>query len=92
MPFPSSLEFARAAVPFLRALPRYLRDVPGEPALKRYGSGESGHWAVQVNQQVAGALACLAELPPDVLAGAGCAQSADELRDLLDPALRNERS
>ena len=82
MPFPSSLEFARAAVPFLRALPRYLRGVPGEPALKRYGSGESGHWAVQVNQQLAGALACLAELPPDVLAGAGCAQSADELRDL----------
>ena len=82
MQFPSSLEFARAAVPFLRALPRYLRDVPGEPALKHYGSGESGHWAVQINQQVAGALACLAELPPDVLAGVGCTQGADELRDL----------
>ena len=80
--FPSSLDFTRAAVPFLRALPKYLRDVPGEPGLKHYGTGESGHWAVQINQQVAGALACLASLPPETLAEAGCAQSAAELRDL----------
>ena len=86
--FPSSLEFARSAVPFLRALPRYLRDVPGEPALKHYGSGESGHWAVQINQQVSGALACLAELPPDVLAEAGCGQSPDELRALALSMMR----
>ena len=81
MQFPSSLEFARAAAPFLRALPRYLRDVPGEPSLKHYGSGESGHWAVQANQQVAGALACLAD-DPRTLAAAGCARSAGELREL----------
>lgn len=79
--FPSSLDFTRAAVPFLKALPRYLRDVPGEPSLKHYGTGESGHWAVQINQQVAGALACLAE-DPAILAEAGCAQSAEELRAL----------
>lgn len=82
MQFPSSLDFTRAAVPFLRALPRHLRDVPGEPSLRHYGTGESGHWAVQINQQVAGALACLASLPPETLAEAGCAQSAAELRDL----------
>lgn len=80
--FPSSLDFTRAAVPFLRALPKYLRDVPGEPGLKHYGTGESGHWAVQINQQVAGALACLASLPPETLTEAGCAQSAAELRDM----------
>ena len=79
--FPSSLDFTRAAVPFLKALPQFLRDVPGEPALKYYGTGESGHWAVQINQQVAGALACLAENPA-TLAEAGCAQSAEELRNL----------
>ncbi len=80
--FPSSLDFTRAAVPFLKALPAYLRDVPGEPGLKHYGSGESGHWAVQINQQVAGALACLASLPPETLSEAGCALSAAELRDM----------
>lgn len=80
--FPASLDFARAAVPFLRALPRFVRGVPGEPSLLHYGSGESGHWAVQINQQVAGALACLASLPPETLAEAGCAQSAAELRDM----------
>ena len=79
--FPSSLDFTHAAVPFLKALPTYLREVPGEPALKHYGTGESGHWAVQINQQVAGALACLAE-DPATLAEAGCAQSAEELRAL----------
>ena len=79
--FPSSLDFTRAAAPFLRALPKYLRDVPGEPGLKHYGTGESGHWAVQINQQVAGALACLAENPA-TLAEAGCTRSAGELRDL----------
>ena len=80
--FPSSLDFTRAAAPFLKALPAYLRDVPGEPGLKHYGSGESGHWAVQINQQVAGALACLASLPPETLSEAGCALSAAELRDM----------
>ena len=80
--FPSSLDFARAAVPFLRALSKYLRDVPGEPGLKHYGTGESGHWAVQINQQVAGALACLAGLPQETVAEAGCSQSAEELRAL----------
>ena len=79
--FPSSLDFTRAAVPFLKALPAYLRDVPGEPGLKHYGTGESGHWAVQINQQVAGALACLAENPA-TLAEAGCTRNAGELRDL----------
>lgn len=80
--FPSSLDFARTAVPFLRAFPHYLRNVPGDPSFKYYGSGESGHWAVQINQQVAGALACLASLPQETLSEAGCAQSADELRAL----------
>lgn len=80
--FPASIDFARAAVPFLRALPRFVRSVPGEPSLLHYGTGESGHWAVQINQQVAGALACLASLPPETLAEAGCAQSAAELRDM----------
>lgn len=81
MHFPSSLDFTRAAIPFLRALPKYLRDVPGHPDLRHYGTGESGHWAVQTNQQVAGGLACLAA-DPETLAAAGCAQSADELRGL----------
>ena len=82
MSFPSSLDFARAAAPFLKALPQYLRDVPGHPGLKHYGTGESGHWAVQINQQVAGALACLASLPPETLAAAGCDTPAGELRAL----------
>ena len=79
--FPSSLDFTRAAVPFLRALPLFLRDVPGEPGLKHYGTGESGHWAVQINQQVAGTLACLAANPA-TLAEAGSPMSADEMVDL----------
>ena len=51
--FPSSLDFARAAVPFLRVLPRYLRTCKDDPSLRYYNTGESGHWAVQSNQQVA---------------------------------------
>ena len=86
--FPSSLDFARVAVPFLKALPRYSRGVPGEPGLTHYNTGESGHWAVQSNQQVAGALACLAELPPEDLAEAGCGQSPDELRALALSMMR----
>lgn len=85
--FPSSLDFARAAVPFLKALPRYLRTCKDDPSLRYYNTGESGHWAVQSNQQVAGALACLAENPA-ILAAAGAEQSADELRELALSMLR----
>ena len=86
--FPSSLDFARAAAPFLKALPTFLRTCSQDSTLRHYNTGESGHWAVQSNQQVAGALACLAELPPDVLAEAGCGQSPDELRALALSMMR----
>ena len=85
--FPSSLDFARAAVPFLRVLPRYLSTCKDDPSLRYYNTGESGHWAVQSNQQVAGALACLAE-NPEILAEAGAEQDADELRELALSMMR----
>ena len=34
-----------------------LRNVPGHPELAYYGTGESAHWAVQSNMNVAAALA-----------------------------------
>ena len=85
--FPSSFDFAHAAVPFLKALPLYLRTCKDDPSLRYYNTGESGHWAVQSNQQVAGALACLAENPA-ILAEAGAEQSADELRELALSMMR----
>ena len=63
-----------------KALPSALsriRHPPEDKSLAYYGPGESGHWAVQMNQQVATALAVLADMPEQELAELGL--SAAEL-------------
>ena len=67
----------------VRALPSALariRHPSCDRSLAYYGPGESGHWAVQMNQQVAAALAVLADTPEAELSAAGL--SAGELSDM----------
>ena len=66
----------------VRAVPSALSRIrrhAGDNSLAYYGPGESGHWAVQMNQQVATALAILADEPEGELSAAGV--SARELSD-----------
>lgn len=72
----------RSAVSFLRFLPQMIETCADDPSLAYYGTGESGHWAVQCSQQVMAALAILSEVPADQLAAAGCTMRPDELRTL----------
>ena len=67
---------------FLRFLPGAVRTCGHDRSLKFYGTGESGHWAVQANQQIAAALAILSETPDAELAAAGSPYTAAELSDL----------
>lgn len=53
-------DYLRPMQTFLKGLPDALRNA-GE-GLTYYGTGEAGHWAVQCNQQMLGALAVQAEL------------------------------
>ena len=78
----------RSAVSFLRLLPTLVETCAADPSLAYYGTGESGHWAVQCSQQVMAGLAILSELPADELAAAGCAQRPEELRELALRLLR----
>lgn len=59
----ASADYVRPMVRFLPFLRTAVREYPAAPGLKCYGTGESAHWAVQCNQQTAGALAVLAEDP-----------------------------
>ena len=70
------------AAKFLRFLPQAIETCRGDSSLKYYGTGESGHWAVQSSQQVAAGLAILSTLPDADLAAAGSPWKAAELRDL----------
>ena len=66
----------------VKALPSVMSRIrrhAGDSSLAYYGPGESGHWAVQMNQQAAAALAVLADTPETELAAAGV--SARELSD-----------
>ena len=56
-------DYVRLMVPFLKGLPDAIRSHAEYPELKYYGTGEAGHWSEQCNQQMAGALAVLAEDP-----------------------------
>ena len=67
---------------FLRFLSGAVRTCGHDRSLKFYGTGESGHWAVQANQQIAAALAILSETPDAELAAAGSPYTAAELSDL----------
>ncbi|MGI6495003.1 MAG: hypothetical protein ACOX5G_02760 [Kiritimatiellia bacterium] len=49
--------------PWLAALPGYARTSPFDPGYRFYGTGESAHWPVQSNLNVAAALAVLADAP-----------------------------
>ena len=70
------------AVNFLKFLPQAIETCRDNPSLKFYGTGESGHWAVQCSQQVAAGLAVLSTLPDADLAASGSPCTAAELRDL----------
>ncbi|MBQ6248456.1 MAG: hypothetical protein IJK04_16415, partial [Kiritimatiellae bacterium] len=73
-------DYVAPMIPFLRSLPDAIRTCPQDPSLKFYGTGDTGHWAVQCSQQVFAALAILAEVPD--LKELGCPWSADRLREL----------
>ena len=73
-------DYVRPMIPFLRHLPEALRAYGPDPSLKYYGTGDTGHWAVQCNQQVLSALAVLSDTPG--LEAFGSPYSAGELRDL----------
>lgn len=75
----SSADYVRLMVPFLKGLPDAVR-VHEPSGLRYYGTGESGHWSVQCNQQMFGALAVLAAEPD--LEKYQPAMSADEIRAL----------
>ncbi len=73
-------DYVAPMIPFLRSLPDAIRTCLQDPSLKFYGTGDTGHWAVQCSQQVFAALAILAEVPD--LKELGCPWSADRLREL----------
>lgn len=79
-------DYARLMIPFLRSLPDAMRTCAADPLLRYYGTGDSGHWAVQSSQQVLSALAVLSVTPD--LASLGSPLSADELRELALSMLR----
>ena len=56
-------DYVAPMIPFLRSLPDAIRTCPQDPSLKFYGTGDTGHWAVQCSQQVFAALAILADVP-----------------------------
>lgn len=70
----------RPMIPFLRFLPSVIRTCESDPSLKYYGTGDSGHWAVQCNQQVLSAIAILSEIPD--IEQFGSPYSRLELREL----------
>ena len=71
------LESLAKAMPFVRS---QIRSAPC--GYRYYGTGDSGHWAVQCSQQVAAALAILSETPADELKRAGFRETPEELREL----------
>jgi hypothetical protein len=73
-------DYVAPMIPFLRSLPDAIRTCPEDPSLKFYGTGDTGHWAVQCSQQVFAALAILADVPD--LEELGCPWSAERLREL----------
>ena len=73
-------DYLRPAISFLRALPAFIRTCEVDSSLKFYGTGDTGHWAVQCNQQVLAALAILSEMPD--LERLGSPYSAEQLREL----------
>jgi len=75
----SSADYVRLMVPFLKGLPDAIR-IHEASGLAYYGTGEAGHWSVQCNQQMLGALAVLAAEPD--LSDYKPAMTADELREL----------
>ena len=73
-------DYLRPMITFLRALPAFVRTCETDPSLKFYGTGDTGHWAVQCNQQILSALAILSEMPG--LDRLGSPYSAEQLREL----------
>ena len=73
-------DYLRPAVAFLKFLPKVIRTCPEDPSLKFYGTGDTGHWAVQCNQQVMAGLAILSESP--LVDEMDSPYSRDELRAL----------
>lgn len=60
---PTSASYVKSMIPFLRALPQFLRTPEGHSELLYYGTGESASWPVQSNMNVCAALAVLAADP-----------------------------
>lgn len=73
-------------IPFLKSLPDAIRTCKDDPSLKFYGTGDTGHWAVQSNQQVLSAIAVLSDTPD--IEKYGSPYSAAELRELALSMLR----
>lgn len=59
----TSAAYLKLMIPFLRALPQFLRTPEGQAELFYYGTGESASWAVQSNMNICAALAVLSEEP-----------------------------
>lgn len=75
--FAGRLESLAKAMQFVRS---QIRSAPC--GSRYYGTGDSGHWAVQCSQQIAAALAILSETPADELKRAGFRETPEELREL----------
>lgn len=75
-------QYLKPAVRFLSFLPRAVETASADPSLKFYGTGESGHWAVQSSLQVAAGLAILSTVDARDLAAAGSPYTPEELRSL----------
>ena len=59
----ASSDYLRLMAPWLAALPGCTRTSPFDPSYRFYGTGESAHWPIQSNLNVAAALAVLADAP-----------------------------
>ena len=59
----ASSDYLRLMAPWLAALLGCTRTSPFDPSYRFYGTGESAHWPIQSNLNVAAALAVLAEAP-----------------------------
>ena len=74
--------YLKPAVSFLKFLPEALRTCADDKTLSYYGTGHSGHWAVQCSLQVAAGLALLSTVPEADLKATGATMDAAEMREL----------
>ena len=77
----TAADYLRPAVRFLKFLPSAMETAKLDPMLEYYGTGGSGHWAVQCSLQVMSGLAILSTVPDEELKAAGSPFTARELRE-----------